>query len=142
MTDGQWSGPTFPEYEAGKKRRYELLFAVNGGAFALGQFLLQNPQFEIGRAEFAAALVVFNLAMFADIYAFGRRASFFKLVGKAVLFVLSWMLVAVWILAGGLPRLIGMAAAGFWVIVVPVALLVLLVLVEWLTPRSAQTSPS
>ena len=29
----------FTDYEAGKKRRYELFFAVNGGAFAVASWL-------------------------------------------------------------------------------------------------------
>ena len=35
----RWPGPSFSEYEAGKKRRYELLFAVNGAAYTLAIWL-------------------------------------------------------------------------------------------------------
>jgi hypothetical protein len=36
--------PDFRAYEDGKHRRYELLFAVNGGAFAIAKLPLCSPR--------------------------------------------------------------------------------------------------
>lgn len=116
-----WLGPTFAEYEAGKKRRYELTFAVNGGGFALAQFLIGDGRsapggvdwatetFGLSPIQFGVAMVAFNLAMFADTYAFGDRAAFFGAIGKLVLAITSIALTSAWLLASGL----GDAGAAF-----------------------------
>ena len=63
--------------------------------------------FGLERVDFAVAMVFFNVAMFADIFAFGNRAAFFKRIGKIVLFAICAILVSAWIMVGGLPALLG-----------------------------------
>src|SRR4051794_14013698 len=74
----------FTAYESGKHRRYELLFAVNGGAFALAKLFPDYAQFEPSKQEAAMAflgrlslddlalgMIAFTLIMVFDIAAFG-----------------------------------------------------------------------
>ena len=75
----------FTLYESGKGRRYALLFAVNGGGFAIATWLLKDEAglvkdashywpllrpLEIG---IAVGLIVFTAIMCMDIYAFGKK---------------------------------------------------------------------
>ena len=122
-----WVGPTFTEYENGKERRYTLLFAVNGGAFALAKFLIERTageeaemagaaqsvgMFGLEPIQFGLAMIAFNLAMFADIYSFGWRSAFFSEIGQLVLGIISTTLIAAWALASGLANwLVGWLAA-------------------------------
>ena len=66
-------------YEDGKHRRYELLFAVNGGAFAISKFAVEHD----GKTELlkglplyqvAIGMIVFTLLMGFDILVFGMRS--------------------------------------------------------------------
>jgi len=67
----------FELYENGKHRRYNLLFSVNGGAFAIAKLLTG----ELGKAgvvlgglnmyELSIGMIVFTLCMGFDIGAFG-----------------------------------------------------------------------
>jgi hypothetical protein len=66
----------FKDYEAGKGRRYGLLFSVNGGAFAIAK-LLVDPRAAtllggLALEHLALGMLLFTTAMVADIYAFGR----------------------------------------------------------------------
>jgi hypothetical protein len=65
----------FKAYEDGKHRRYELLFAVNGGAFALAKlFSEHNTEKFLGNLTLphvAVGLIVFTLVMGVDIFVFG-----------------------------------------------------------------------
>jgi hypothetical protein len=57
-------------YEAGKKRRYDLLFAVNGGAFAIAQLLNNSPDKPLGGLslpDLAIGMAVFTILMVWDI---------------------------------------------------------------------------
>ena len=56
------------------------------------------------------AMIFFTAVMFVDIFAFGKRAVFFSPVGKAVLFSLCVMLMAAWMLAGGILGHLGLHA--------------------------------
>jgi hypothetical protein len=97
-------------YEDGKHRRYELLFAVNGGAFAVAALLhdkkLENPAL----GEIVIGLIIFTVMMEFDIFAFGyamrKRAGdsalngweVFSWIGQAVLFVLCVLIIVGWLL--------------------------------------------
>jgi hypothetical protein len=66
----------FEAYEAGKHRRYGLLFAVNGGAFAVAQFLAGKGAAGVGQltpAALAWGMILFTLVMTADLAAFGVK---------------------------------------------------------------------
>jgi hypothetical protein len=76
----------FTAYESGKHRRYELLFAVNGGAFALAMIQLEPNKQEaamvfLGRLtldDLALGMIAFTLIMAFDIAAFGNRDAQFS----------------------------------------------------------------
>ena len=104
----------FDYYENGKHRRYSLLFAVNGGAFAVAKLLtpeagksavvllgaLTLPQLAIGMALFTCFMVW-------DIFVFGERVratyleNAFTGQGKAVLLLLGALQFAGWLLVAG-----------------------------------------
>lgn len=98
-------------YIDGKMRRYNLLFAVNGGAFAIAQLLGDpNTQSLVGGlslTHLAVGAIVFTGAMTLDIWLWGHtmRTQFmenklaFTLVGKFILLLLSGLLIAGWWLA-------------------------------------------
>jgi hypothetical protein len=110
----------FELYETGKHRRYTLLFAVNGGAFAVGRLWAENPD---GAAAvlggltlpaLAVGMAAFTAVMVADIFTFGekmRRAlapdavsppviEVFGPVGRIVLLLLGSLVVVGWLLVG------------------------------------------
>ncbi|MBP7001751.1 hypothetical protein [Amaricoccus sp.] len=67
-------------YEAGKGRRYGLLFSANGGAYAIAVYLagfkhgFGGVSFDaLGLIVLAAFMIVFNRTMWVDIFAFGMR---------------------------------------------------------------------
>jgi hypothetical protein len=68
----------FKVYEEGKHRRYELLFAVNGGAFIIAK-LFADKDVDAAKLGFldpgliALAMIVFTIVMGVDIYWFGIR---------------------------------------------------------------------
>jgi hypothetical protein len=95
-------------YEAGKKRRYDLLFAVNGGAFAIAQ-LLNKPDSKLpgslSLTDLAIGMAIFTILMTYDIYAFGEKmrdrhlpGEVFGPVGKAVLRLIGLLIVSGWLL--------------------------------------------
>jgi hypothetical protein len=95
-------------YEAGKKRRYDLLFAVNGGAFAIAQ-LLNKPDSKLpgslSLTDLAIGMTIFTILMVWDIYAFGEKmrdrhlpGEVFGPVGKAVLRLIGLLIVSGWLL--------------------------------------------
>lgn len=66
----------YKAYEDGKHRRYELLFAVNGGAFAVAR-LAPDPTTclvlgGLSLGWLAAGMVAFTVVMVADIFFFGQ----------------------------------------------------------------------
>ncbi len=65
----------FKLYEDGKHRRYELLFAVNGGAFAIAKLIGEKqPQYgKLGLAELAVGMILFTILMVRDICKFGKK---------------------------------------------------------------------
>jgi hypothetical protein len=105
-------------YENGKHRRYTLMFAVNGGAFAIAKLLAG----ESGKSgvvlgsltlqELAIGMALFTAFMTWDIYVFGlkMRATYlphsFEWQGKLVLIVLGALQFTGWLLVG-VPRAVG-----------------------------------
>jgi hypothetical protein len=98
-------------YESGKKRRYELLFAVNGGAFAIAQLLAKPDGKEriLGQltlTHLAIGMFLFTIIMCFDIFMFGEnmrtrylagevfgRPGKIVLIAIGVLICLGWLLV-------------------------------------------------
>ena len=102
-------------YIDGKMKRYYLLFAVNGGAFAIAK-LLGDPAGQriaggLSLRALALGAIIFSLLMWRDIYLFGEmmRCKFFggTLVfgkgGKRILAVLCLLLISGWLLAAFWP---------------------------------------
>ena len=99
-------------YENGKHRRYTLLFAVNGGAFAIAKLLTGEPGKQgvvlgnLTLTELALGMAVFSAVMVADIYAFGEKMrtnylpDAFQLQGKIVLVLLGALQCVGWLLVG------------------------------------------
>jgi hypothetical protein len=102
-------------YIEGKMKRYNLLFAVNGGAFAIARLFGEpNTQKILGGLTpkaLAIGAIVFTVVMWCDIYLFGKmmRDTFFggKLIfqrpGQIILGLLSLFLIAGWVLAAFYP---------------------------------------
>ena len=102
----------FELYENGKHRRYNLLFSVNGGAFAIAKLLTREPGnagVVLGKltlSELSIGMALFTVVMIADIYAFGDKMrknhlpGAFALVGKIVLLLLGVLVCAAWLLVG------------------------------------------
>lgn len=98
----------FKEYEDGKHRRYNLLFAVNGGAFALAK-LFAEPRAtallgNLTLQHLALGMIVFSIVMGVDIGAFGMKMrkyvpDVFQPVGIIVLILIVLLLCAGWGLA-------------------------------------------
>jgi hypothetical protein len=96
-------------YENGKHRRYSLLFAVNGGAFAIAKLLVG----ESGKSavvlggltlqELALGMALFTAFMVWDIYVFGHnmRVTYlpnsFQWQGKTVLIMLGALQFTGWL---------------------------------------------
>jgi hypothetical protein len=103
-------------YEAGKKRRYDLLFAVNGGALAIAKLLttvkdevLDSSKYHVlgglTLLHLAIGMTLFTIFMVWDIYAFGEkmRVSYLKrevfgTLGKIVLRLIGLLIILGWLL--------------------------------------------
>ncbi len=111
-------------YIDGKMKRYTLLFAVNGGAFAIAQV---KPEL-LGLLKLsyvAVGAIVFTGAMMVDIWAWGERmkrdffngsSMVFSVAGKIIVGLLSLLLILAWSLAAPLKwewilGLVGLIAA-------------------------------
>jgi hypothetical protein len=105
----------FRLYEDGKHRRYELLFAVNGGAFTIAKLFSEpNTAKFLGNLslnEVAYGLAAFTVLMTVDMMVFGQRMrsavgddklgwfkGVFSLWGKGVLALVSLLIVVGWLL--------------------------------------------
>ena len=112
MTDGTPSELDLIKlYEEGKHRRYSLLFAVNGGAFAIGKLFVENshapncPQLGgLTTTDLAFGGAIFSIVMITDIFAFGwkmkmhpKAADLFELPGMIVLFLSGFLLSTGWL---------------------------------------------
>ena len=98
-------------YEDGKHRRYTLLFAVNGGAFAVAKLLVGGegkPAAVLGHLtlpELCWGMILFTVIMVTDIYAFGDRMKHFSHelfgpIGKLVLISIGLLICGGWFLVG------------------------------------------
>lgn len=99
---------SFKAYEDGKHRRYNLLFAVNGGAFAVAKlFASPGTATLLGNLtlrQLSFGMILFTIVMTVDIYLFGEkmRKSYmrdaFGLQGKSVLVLIGLLICAGWFL--------------------------------------------
>jgi hypothetical protein len=104
----------FSVYTDGKMKRYTLLFAVNGGVFAIAQLQagdsIQLPGM-LSLSILAAGAVAFTALMTLDIWLWGqlmRRDEFagsavFSSVGKAILLSIGGLIISGWVLAALTP---------------------------------------
>lgn len=99
---------SFKAYEDGKHRRYSLLFAVNGGAFAVAK-LFSDPQNanvlgSLTLRELSLGMILFTIVMVVDIFMFGEKMRTkylpddFGWQGKAVLLLLGVLICGGWFL--------------------------------------------
>lgn len=96
-------------YLEGKMKRYNLLFLVNGGAFAIAKLLGQTKlPGNLGIASLSLGAVVFTVLMTADIWLWGagmrkdHGAGLFRPVGQTILLMIGALLCAGWILVMGI----------------------------------------
>lgn len=104
----------FKGYEDGKHRRYSLLFAVNGGAFAVAKlFATADTRSVLGDLtlrQLSLGMIAFTIVMVVDIYAFGYKMrkgylpDAFGRAGKAVLLMIGFLICAGWFLVAGFSR--------------------------------------
>lgn len=108
-------------YESGKSRRYNLLFAVNGGTFAIVSFLLaevgsSTPFIEVFIPVMCLAFIWFSVCMTEDIKKFGctmrkldnrEEGKVFGNEGQSLLCQIKFILVLAWVglLLAGVLRL-------------------------------------
>jgi hypothetical protein len=103
-------------YIDGKMKRYNLLFAVNGGAFALAKFMKSDGDRVLGGLELwqiALGAIIFTVLMTIDIWLFAKNIKgvlvredpvfenkMFGRFGKIILVSLCVILILGWVLAG------------------------------------------
>jgi len=103
----------FKAYEDGKHRRYELLFAVNGGAFTVAKLFSEKDSLHflghLTLPQVAYGLAFFTFLMGVDIAVFGYNMrkkvgdqekrlwdGVFSLWGRAVLFFICLLIIGGW----------------------------------------------
>ena len=103
-------------YEDGKHRRYALLFAVNGGAFAVAKLLTGEASEtavvlgSLTLLQLALGMALFTCVMVWDIFVFGDRVrttyleDVFSSQGKIVLLLVGALLLVGWVLVSGVCR--------------------------------------
>jgi len=99
---------SFKAYEDGKHRRYTLLFAVNGGAFAVAKLFADpytaNVLGSLTLRQLSGGMILFTIVMVLDIYMFGEKMrtqylpDAFSWQGKTVLVLLGILICAGWFL--------------------------------------------
>ena len=98
---------SFKSYEDGKHRRYNLLFSVNGGAFAVAKVFAQQQTLVLGNLtlrQLGIGMTIFTIIMVADVYMFGEKMrknylpDAFSWQGKAVLIAIGLLICVGWIL--------------------------------------------
>lgn len=99
-------------YIDGKMKRYSLMFAVNGGAFAIAKLMAEDGKASntilLGHLQLwhlALGAILFTVLMVVDIYLFGQmmKKKFlndlaFNVPGKLILIFLGILLVSAWAL--------------------------------------------
>jgi hypothetical protein len=109
LSENPWPGEVFRAYEEGKHRRYNLLFAVNGGAFTVAKLFgdpEQHTRAILGNLSlwhFSLGMVGFTIIMVLDIFMFGfnmrrQMTGIFRWQGMLVLTVIGGLLSAGWTL--------------------------------------------
>lgn len=100
-----------PIYIDGKIKRYNLMFAVNGGVFALAKIISANtqpnPLGSLTLIHLSIGAIAFTFIMWFDIWLWGSMMRFhflkdagsFSWVGKTILSSLASLLVIGWLLA-------------------------------------------
>jgi hypothetical protein len=97
-------------YIDGKMKRYSLMFAVNGGAFAVAKLMAETGKGSdavlLGHLKLwhlAVGAILFTILIVVDIYLFAEMMkkrflgdSAFNLPGKMILISLGVLLVAAW----------------------------------------------
>lgn len=112
MTDEKKVPESFKTYEDGKQRRYNLLFAVNGGAFALAKLIANKGPANATLGDLKLSYLCYGMAIFTffmslDIFMFGEKMrktylpDAFGLVGKVVLVVIGGLICLGWLVAAG-----------------------------------------
>src|SRR3954454_11804481 len=97
---GDTSGHSLAQaYEDGKHRRYTLLFAVNGGAFAVAKLFVDLKTADVlgslTLSQLSVGMILFTIVMVLDIYMFGEKMrtqylpDAFGWQGKSVLLLLG-----------------------------------------------------
>jgi hypothetical protein len=104
-------------YEAGKKRRYDLLFAVNGGAFAIAKLLASDGDKLLASSDYkvlgslsllhlSIGMILFTILMCFDIFKFGENmrdrylyGAVFGHPGQIVLVLLGALICLGWLFA-------------------------------------------
>ena len=96
-------------YLDGKMKRYNLMFAVNGGTFALAK-LFSESKYALGKlnlTHLAIGAVAFTFLMWFDIWLWGESIRIghfeggrvFQAPGKAILSLLAALLILAWLFA-------------------------------------------
>jgi hypothetical protein len=98
-------------YEQGKHRRYNLLFAVNGGAFAVAKLFDDSALGDLTLQQLSLGLALFTIVMILDIFMFGQNMrkiqnmrekrpalGLFGWQGKLVLILIGGLIVTGWTL--------------------------------------------
>ena len=97
-------------YLDGKMQRYRLLFAVNGGAFAIAK-VGQGDHVDLGNLDLeklAIGAIAFTVVMTVDIWLWGqhmketylsKEAQAFSFAGKTILLLLAALQILAWGLA-------------------------------------------
>jgi len=99
---------SFRAYEDGKHRRYSLLFAVNGGAFAVAKLFADSKAVSVlgnlSLRELSVGMILFTVVMTLDIFMFGEKMrttyslDAFSWQGRTVLAVIGFLICAGWFL--------------------------------------------
>ena len=110
MIDDKKAPESFKTYEDGKHRRYQLLFTVNGGAFAVAKLFADKDASRVlgglTLRQLSIGMVLFTVVMTVDIYMFGEKMrkkylpEDFNWQGKTVLILIGIIICGGWLLVG------------------------------------------
>jgi hypothetical protein len=107
MSEQKFNPDLFRAYEDGKHRRYQLMFSVNGGAFAVAKiFADKNASNVLGSLslrQLAIGMILFTVAMTVDIFYFGLKMrrqlrDTFGRPGRLVLILIGTIICVGWLL--------------------------------------------
>ena len=101
---------TLQIYNDGKFKRLYLMFAINGGAFAIVQLLHKNNTALFGKLtlfHLALGAIIFTILMIVDVWRWSAMMQreflgelAFSCPGKIILVLLGVLIISAWILAG------------------------------------------